>query len=165
MTAALVPQSETATTRSSPRHRPSLWRTGLKAGLVAAVATTAIALVASAAGVSFEVDGEAIPMAGYAQMTLIGAVLGVLLAKALRRWAKHPQSTFVRTTVALTALSVVPDLTMGFDAASAATLIVAPRHGRRDHRPPPGRPPRRADHPADVPVRGRRLARSISGGR
>ena len=123
MTATLVPQSETITQPESDA-RPSLWRTGLKAGLVAAVATTALALVASAAGVSFEVEGEAIPLAGYAQMTLIGAVLGVLLAKALRRWAKHPQSTFVRTTVALTALSVVPDLTMGFDAASAATLIV-----------------------------------------
>ena len=58
------------------------------------------------------------------RLTLIGAGLGVLLAKALRRWAKHPRSTFVRTTVALTAVSVVPDLTMGFDAASAATLIV-----------------------------------------
>jgi hypothetical protein len=123
MTATLVPQSETISQLESD-VRPSLWRTGLKAGLVAAVATTAIALVAGAAGVSFEVEGEAIPLAGYAQMTLIGAVLGVLLAKALRRWAKHPQSTFVRTTVALTALSVVPDLTMGFDAASAATLIV-----------------------------------------
>jgi len=123
MTAALVPQSETVTNVES-EVRPSLWRTGLKAGLVAAVATTAIALVAGAAGVSFEVDGEAIPIAGYAQMTMIGAVLGVVLAKALRRWAKHPQSTFVRTTVALTALSVVPDLTMGFDAASAATLVV-----------------------------------------
>jgi hypothetical protein len=123
MTAALVPQSET-TTHVESETRPSLWRTGLKAGLVAAVATTAIALVADAAGVSFEVDGEAIPIAAYAQMTLIGAMLGVLLAKALRRWAKHPQSTFVRTTVALTALSVVPDLTMGFDAASAATLAL-----------------------------------------
>ncbi len=90
MTATLVPQSETITQVSSDA-RPSLWRTGLKAGLVAAVATTAIALVAGAAGVSFEVEGEAIPLAGYAQMTLIGAVLGVLLAKALRRWAKHPQ--------------------------------------------------------------------------
>ena len=124
MTATLLPQSP-ASARTLDTKAPSLWRTGLKAGLVAAVATTAIAVVASAAGVSFEVEGEAIPMAGYAQMTLIGAVLGVLLAKALRRWAKHPQRTFVRTTVALTALSVVPDLTMGFDVASAATLIVA----------------------------------------
>ena len=124
MIAALVPQSET-TTHVESETRSSLWRTGLKAGLVAAVATTAIALIADAAGVSFEVDGEAIPVLAFAQMTLIGAVLGVLLAKGLRRWAKHPQSTFVRTTVALTALSVVPDLTMGFDAASAATLVVA----------------------------------------
>ena len=123
MTATLVPQSETIVPFESDA-RPSLWRAGLRAGVLAAVATTAIALVASAAGVSFEIDGEAIPLAGYAQMTLIGAGLGVLLAKALRRWAKHPQSTFVRTTVALTALSVVPDLTMGFDAASAATLVV-----------------------------------------
>ena len=29
----------------------------------------------------------------------------------------------MKTTVALTALSVVPDLTFGFDAASAATLV------------------------------------------
>jgi hypothetical protein len=122
MTATLLPQSEITT--EAPAAAPSLWRAGLKAGLIAAVATTAIAVVASVAGVSFEVEGEAIPLAGYAQMTLIGAGLGVLLAKALRRWARHPQSTFVRTTVALTALSVVPDLTMGFDAVSAATLIV-----------------------------------------
>jgi len=124
MTATLVSQCETVPQVESDT-RSSLWRTGLKAGLVAAVATTAIALVAGAAGVSFEIDGEAIPLSGYAQMTLIGAGLGVLLAKALRRWATHPQSTFVRTTVALTAVSVVPDVTMGFDAASAAALVVA----------------------------------------
>ena len=126
MTATLLPQSRTTTTdEAQVEARPSLWRTGLKAGLVAAAATTAIAVVAGAAGVSFEVEGEAIPLAGYAQMTMIGAVLGVLLAKALRRWARHPQPTFVRTAVALTALSIVPDVTMGFDAASAVTLALA----------------------------------------
>lgn len=41
----------------------------------------------------------------------------------LARKAHRPRSTFVRTAVALTALSVVPDLTFGFDAASAASLI------------------------------------------
>jgi len=121
MTATLLPQSETITTTEAP----SLWRVGLTAGLLASVATTAIAVVAGAAGVSFEVDGEAIPMAGYAQMTLIGTVLGVILAKALRRWARHPQQTFVRSCVALTALSIVPDVTTGFDAASAITLALA----------------------------------------
>ena len=124
MTATLLPQSEIST-RSESTTRPALWKTGLKAGLVAALATTAIAVVAGAAGVSFEVEGEAIPLAGYAQMTLIGAVAGIVLAASLRRWANHPQPTFVRSCIALSALSVVPDLTMGFDAASAATLIAA----------------------------------------
>jgi len=123
MTATLLPQSEIATSVPSEGTRP-LWRTGLGAGVLAAVATTAIALVGSALGVSFEVEGEAIPLAGFAQMTLIGALVGVALAKALRRWARNPQQTFVRTTVALTTLSVVPDLTMGFDAASAAVLVL-----------------------------------------
>jgi hypothetical protein len=122
MTATLLPRTTTATESTAV---PSLWRTGLKAGLLAAVATTAIAVVASAAGVSFEIDGESIPMAAYAQMTLLGAVLGVVLAMSLHRWASHPQRTFVRTTVALTALSCLPDLTMGFDPASAATLVAA----------------------------------------
>jgi hypothetical protein len=127
MTTTLLPQptSVSDTTGTTDATSPSLWRTGLKAGAVAAVATTAIAVAASAAGVSFEIEGEAIPLAGYAQMTLIGAVVGVLLAKALRRWARHPQSTFVRACIALTALSCVPDVTMGFDAASAVALVLA----------------------------------------
>jgi hypothetical protein len=125
MTATLLPQLTNPADTRAESAAPSLWRRGLKAGLVAAVATTTIAIAASAAGVSFEVDGEAIPLAGYAQMTLLGAVFGVLLAKALRRWATHPQATFVRSCVALTALSCVPDVTMGFDAASAASLVTA----------------------------------------
>jgi hypothetical protein len=123
MTATLLPQPTTIVCETEATS--SLWRTGLKAGVLAAVATTAIAVAASAAGVSFEIEGESIPLAGYAQMTLIGAVVGVLLAKALRRWASNPQRSFVRATVALTALSVVPDVTMGFDVASALTLIAA----------------------------------------
>ncbi|MFL6206440.1 MAG: DUF6069 family protein [Acidimicrobiales bacterium] len=123
MTATLLPQATVPAVETEAAH--SLWRTGLKAGVLAAGATTAIAVIASAAGVSFEVEGEAIPLAGYAQMTLLGAVVGVLLAAGLRRWARTPQRTFVRATVVLTALSVVPDLTVGFDAPSAATLIVA----------------------------------------
>jgi hypothetical protein len=41
----------------------------------------------------------------------------------MARKARRPRATFVRTAVALTALSFVPDLTFGFDAGSAATLI------------------------------------------
>jgi hypothetical protein len=124
MTATLLPQPRTVS-ETPDQTTPSLWRTGLTAGVLGALATTAIAVVASAAGVRFEVEGEASPMAGYAQMTMIGAVLGVVLAKALGRWASDPARTFVRAAAALTALSCVPDVTMGFDAASAATLIAA----------------------------------------
>jgi len=41
----------------------------------------------------------------------------------MARKARRPRPTFVRTAVTLTALSFVPDLTFGFDAGSAATLI------------------------------------------
>jgi hypothetical protein len=41
----------------------------------------------------------------------------------MARKARRPRATFVRTAVALTALSFVPDLTFGFGADSAATLI------------------------------------------
>ena len=100
-----------------------LWRAALACGAVAAAATTAIAAVAHAAGVSFEIDGEAIPLIGFTQMTLLGAVLGLVIAALCRR-AVHPRATFVRVTVALTALSVVPDFTMSFDAASRAVLVL-----------------------------------------
>lgn len=99
-----------------------LWRAALACGAVAAVTTTAIAAVAGVAGVSFEVDGEPIPLLGFAQMTLLGAVLGLVIARVCRRFA-HPRDTFVRITVALTALSVVPDFAMAFDAASRIVLV------------------------------------------
>jgi len=116
--------------RRSPRRRRCWllqyagipWRPALASGAVAAAVTTAIAAIAHAAGVSFEIDGEAIPLPGFAQMTLLGALLGLLIARQCRR-AAHPRSTFVRITVALTALSVVPDFVMSFDAASRIVLV------------------------------------------
>jgi hypothetical protein len=108
----------------SAQPRPSVWKHGLVAGAAASVVTTTIAAVASAAGVSFaDHTGASIPIGGFAQLTLIFSLIGVALAAVLARKARRPRSTFVRTTVALTVLSVVPDVTFGFDAASAATLV------------------------------------------
>jgi anthranilate phosphoribosyltransferase len=104
--------------------RPTVWKHGVAAGAVAAVVTTVVAAVASSAGVSFaDHTGESIPVAAFAQLTIVFSLIGVALAATLARKARRPQSTFVKTTVALTALSVVPDLTFGFDGASAATLV------------------------------------------
>jgi hypothetical protein len=51
------------------------------------------------------------------------SLLGVGIAAVLARTARRPRATFVRTALALTALSLVPDLTFGFDAGSAVTLM------------------------------------------
>ena len=101
-----------------------VWKHGIAAAVVASVATTVLAAVASAAGVSFaDKTGESIPTSGFTTLTLVFSLVGVGLAAVIARKARSPRSTFVRTAVALTALSYVPDLVSGFSAASAATLI------------------------------------------
>jgi len=116
--------TRTGSTASTSGARPALWKHGVAAAVLASVATTVLAAVASAAGVSFaDRTGASIPIAGFAELTLVFSLLGVGLAAVLARRARRPRRTFVRTAVALTALSYVPDLTFGFDAGSAATLI------------------------------------------
>lgn len=114
-----------ATTAPVRADRLPVWKHGIGAAVVASVATTAIAAVASAAGVTFAgPDGSAIPLLGFAQLTMIFSLIAVGIAAVLARRARHPRSTFVRVCVALLVLSFVPDLTFGFDAASAAVLIL-----------------------------------------
>jgi uncharacterized membrane protein YoaK (UPF0700 family) len=67
--------------------------------------------------------GTRIPIAAFAQLTLVFSLVGVGIAAIIARRARRPRPTFVRTAVALTALSFVPDLTFGFNTGSAATLI------------------------------------------
>ena len=106
--------------------RPALWRAGLSSGATAALATTAAAAAAREAGVALSIDDERIPLLGFTQLTLVGAILGVALAWALRRRATHPRRTFVRTTVVLTALSIVPDVLV--DASTATKVVLAATH-------------------------------------
>jgi hypothetical protein len=105
-------------------ERPPVWKHGLVAAVAASVATTVLAAIGSAAGVSFaDRTGESIPIGAFAQLTMVFSLVGVAMAARMARKARRPRATFVRTAIALTALSFVPDLTFGFDAASAATLI------------------------------------------
>jgi hypothetical protein len=110
------------TTAAETRTAPG-WRTAVLAGSAAAVATTAIAAAAFGAGVPLTVEGEQIPLLGFAQMTLLGAAIGFAFARALARWASSPRRTFTVVTVTLTALSLVPDLTVAATPASKAVLI------------------------------------------
>ena len=107
-----------AETRTAPG-----WRTAVLAGVAAAVANNAVAAVALGAGVPLTVEGEQIPLLGFAQMTLLGAAIGFAFARALARWASSPRRTFTVVTVTLTALSLVPDLTVAATPASKAVLM------------------------------------------
>jgi amino acid transporter len=123
-TTTQVPTRVTPHSPTTATERQPVWKHGVAAAVVASVATTVLAAVASAAGVSFAVStGASIPIAAFPQLTLVFSLVGVGIAAVMARKARRPQTTFVRTAVALIALSFVPDLTFGFDAGSAATLI------------------------------------------
>ena len=109
------------TTESTGRR--SVWLHGIVAALVAAAVTTGAAAVASALGVSFEVKGEAIPLLGFTELTIIFSVIGVGLAAVIARKAAHPRQTWIRIAVGLVLVSFVPDATFGFDLPSALTLM------------------------------------------
>jgi len=106
---------------------PALWRPALVVGIAASAATAALAATAHAAGVSLDVDGEPIPVLGFANLTFICVALGYLLAIAVRRWAARPRHTFVVTTLGLTALSFLPDL-MVPDTAPSTRLVLMATH-------------------------------------
>ncbi len=119
----------TSTTVKSPARTArarSLWVAGLVSGAVAAVATTVVAAVARAADVPLAIDGEQIPLFGFAQLTLMGAVIGTVMAVSFNKWARRPHRTFVVTTVALTALSLVPDVMA--DATTGSKLVLMLTH-------------------------------------
>jgi uncharacterized membrane protein YoaK (UPF0700 family) len=56
-------------------------------------------------------------------MTLLGAVLGGLLAAALNRYGARPRQTFVRAALVLTVLSCLPSVALPPDTASKIVLV------------------------------------------
>ena len=98
---------------------------GFIATLAAMVATTVAAALAQAVGVDFEVPdgGETIPLAGFAVVTGVFSVVGIVIAAALRRWSARPAERFVWTAVSLTAISLVPPLLAGANTATTTALL------------------------------------------
>lgn len=93
------------------------------AAVTAAAATSSVAAIAHAAGVSLAVGGAPIPIAGFATLTLMFSVLGIGIAAVLRRFAGQPRLAFVRTTIVLTALSLLPDLLASASVDTRITLM------------------------------------------
>lgn len=109
---------------TSTRRHPLL-RATIVSAVAGAIATSAFAAAAHAAGVPFAIEGEQIPMLGFANLTVIGAVLGGLLLLAFNRFGNHPRRRFVETTAALTVVSCVPSVIMPPDTATKAALVIA----------------------------------------
>ena len=117
------------TTTEHPTHhepsvlsaRPStrrLVQIGALAGTIAAVCTTVVAAIASAADVSLEINAKAIPIPAFAWWTVIGAALGVVLARLLRE-----RRRFVVVATVAVGLSLIPAIAAPDDTATKAVLV------------------------------------------
>ena len=98
-------------------------RAALISAVKAAAGTTAIAAVADAAGVPLAIDGETIPLLGFAQLTLIGAMLGGFMAAVVNRYSSQARRWFTLVAVVLTAVSCVPSVAFPPDVATKVILV------------------------------------------
>ena len=114
------------TGQAHPRRLRRLAATGLLATLGAMAATTALAALAMAVGVDFEVPegAEPIPLPGFAVVTGFFCLIGVVIAVALLRWSSRPARRFVQTTLTLVAVSLVPPVISGASGSTVASLVV-----------------------------------------
>lgn len=117
--------TDTTTTTAAPTVG-SLLLTGSAATVAAAVATAVVAAAGQAIGISTAVSGAPIPASGFAVLTVMFSVLGLVIATALRRFARHPRTAWIRTTAVLTVLSFVPDVLA--DATPATKVLLMLTH-------------------------------------
>jgi hypothetical protein len=115
--------STVTTTRTAASGIGALTRTGVAATAVASVATMAVAAAGNAAGISLDVGGAPIPVTGFGVLTAVFSLVGLVLAAVLSRFARQPRLTFIRTTAALTVLSLVPDVIADAGPATKALLM------------------------------------------
>src|SRR5947209_9461674 len=102
----------------------SLVGTGVVAAALASGATTIVAAAGHAVGISLDVGGAPIPVLGFAVLTALFSLVGLVLAAVLSRAARRPRSTFVRSTVVLTMLSLMPHVTADATPATMALLML-----------------------------------------
>jgi hypothetical protein len=120
-----------STVTSSPdvsaEHVPTrlagtLARTTVSVGVLAAAVTTAGAVGLRAAGVPLALHGK-IPLAAFAQVTFVAAVIGGVLVALLNRRSSAPRRPFVQVTIGLTAISCVAPAAFADTTASRVALV------------------------------------------
>ncbi|MEU4479075.1 DUF6069 family protein [Micromonospora sp. NPDC023966] len=112
------------TTHATTSTFGAMIRTGVIAAVAASAATMAVAAAGHAAGVSLDMGGAPIPVAGFGVLTASFSLIGVVIAALLSRFARRPRRTFVRTTVVLTVLSLVPDVIADAGVATKVLLML-----------------------------------------
>jgi hypothetical protein len=111
-------------TRAADSSTGALMRTGVAAAAAASGATMIVAAAGHAAGVSLDMGGAPIPVLGFGVLTVVFSLVGLILAAVLSRTARTPRLTFIRTTVVLTVLSLVPDVIADAQPATKALLML-----------------------------------------
>jgi hypothetical protein len=117
--------ASTSTATSDTAAGRSLGQVAAFAGGVAAAATTVIGAVAKAADVPLTVGDLEIQVPMFAVLTILATAIGVGIASLVVKRGSQPRRTFLLTTIGLTALSLVPDVTADATTATKATLIAA----------------------------------------
>jgi hypothetical protein len=112
------------TTRTAASSIGSLIGSGALATAAASAATMAVAAAGHAAGISLDMGGAPIPVTGFGVLTAVFSLVGVVLAVVLAYRSGNPRRAFVRTTVVLTVLSLVPDVIADAGAATKALLML-----------------------------------------
>ena len=117
-------QASSPVTVTAPQR--GLLLSGLAVAVAGALGATLVGALLMAIGVDFELPhgGESVPLTGFTFVTVIFSIIGVGIAAAMRRWSRHPRTTFVRVTVALTALSLVPPFFQDASGATVAGLVL-----------------------------------------
>lgn len=130
-----IPTNPTASTSSTAAgseapivagrsDRSTLRRTTVVVGGAAAVATAAAAAALHAAGVTFEVDGEPIPLLGFGQMAFLWTIVGGVIAGSIRKRSAHARRRWIQVTLGLTALSCLPSVTAPASTGTRAALCL-----------------------------------------
>jgi hypothetical protein len=105
--------------------RFGLTRATVAAAVASGITTTTVAFLLRSAGVPLAVHGE-IPLAGFAQFTILGAIIGGVVLALLNKLTTFPLRWFLRLSIGFVALScIVPAL---FAATTAGKFALVALH-------------------------------------
>lgn len=100
----------------------TLTRSTVSVAAISGVTTTAVAFLIRSAGVPLAVHGE-IPLAGFAQFTIFGAVIGGVVLALLNRSSASPRRRFLQLTIGFTALSCIVPVAFAATPSSKIALV------------------------------------------